>query len=272
MAATDMKFEILKGAPFQWRRLNTTNITGTLYWRGQTLLLTNVAAAFYGGSANGSAYFDFRVPHEGADFNFAVDVTNLNLHLLALDLSTTGNHLEGILAGQLVVTNASTMNYESWNGYGRAKLRDGLLWDIPIISILSPMLNAIAPGLGNSRATEASARFGITNGVGFTDSLEIRSTMTRLEYAGTIDLKQNVNAHVTAHLLRDTPLIGSFISTVFWPVSKLFEYHVTGSLNNPKSEPIYVLPRLLLFPLHPIRTLEDMIPTGGSVTNRPAGK
>jgi hypothetical protein len=33
-----------------------------------------------------------------------------------------------------------------------------------------------------------------------------------------------------------------------------------------------VLPRLLLFPLHPIRTLEDMIPTGGSTTNRPAGK
>jgi len=52
----------------------------------------------------------------------------------------------------------------------------------------------------------------------------------------------------------------------------LFEYHVTGPLNNPKSEPIYVLPRLLLFPLHPIRTLEDMIPTGGSTTNRPAGK
>jgi hypothetical protein len=260
MAAVNMRFDFIKGAPFQWRRLRTPDIVGTLFWRGQTLLVTNVTAPFYGGHAAGSAYFDFRVPHEGADFNFAVDVTNVNLHSLAVDLSTATNRLEGTLAGQLVVTNASTMTLQSWNGYGHAKLHDGLLWDIP-------------PGLGNNRATEASGKFGITNGVGFTDSLEIRSTMTRLEYVGTIDLQQNVNAHVTAHLLRDTPVIGSLISTVFWPVSKLFEYHVTGPLDNPKSEPIYVLPKLLLFPLHPIRTIEDMVPVGGSVTNRPpAGK
>jgi AsmA-like C-terminal region len=273
MSAVDMRFDIIKGAPFQWRRLNTTSIMGTIFWRGRTLLVTNVTAAFYGGTANGFAYFDFRVPHEGADFNFAVDVTNANVHLLAADLSAKTNQLEGILTGQLVVTNASTMTMQSWNGYGHAKLHDGLLWDIPIVSILSPVLNTISPGLGNSRATEASAKFGITNGVGFTDSLDIRSTMTRLEYVGTIDLQENVNAHVTAHLLRDTPVIGSLVSTVFWPVSKLFEYRVTGPLDNPKSEPIYVLPKLLLFPLHPIRTLEDMIPAGGSVTNRPpAGK
>jgi hypothetical protein len=272
MALTDMRFDIIKGAPFQWRKLNTTNIVGTLFWRGQTLLVTNVAAAFYGGSGTGDAYFDFRVPHEGADFNFAVDVTNLNLHLLALDLSMATNHLEGILAGQLTVTNASTMSLQSWNGYGRAKVHDGLLWDIPIISILSPVLNTISPGLGNSRATEASAKFGITNGVLFTDSLEIRSTLTRLEYVGTIDLQQNVNAHVTAHLLRDTWVVGPLVSTVLWPVSKLFEYRVTGPLKNPKSEPIYVLPKLLLFPLHPIRTLEDLIPGGGSFTNRPPDK
>jgi hypothetical protein len=201
-----------------------------------------------------------------------VDVTNVNLHLLAMDLSTPTNHLEGVLAGQLVVTNASTMNLQSWNGYGRAKVHDGLLWDIPIVSILSPVLNTISPGLGNSRATEASAKFGITNGVLFTDSLEIRSTLTRLEYVGTIDLRQNVNAHVTAHLLRDTWVVGPLVSTVLWPVSKLFEYRVTGSLKNPKSEPIYVLPRILLFPLHPIRTLEDLMPAGGSFTNRPPDK
>jgi hypothetical protein len=60
-------------------------------------------------------------------------------------------------------------------------------------------------------------------------------------------------------LLRDLPG-GQLISTVLWPVSKLFEYRVTGPLSNPKSEPIYVLPKLLLIPLHPIRTLEDFIP------------
>jgi hypothetical protein len=257
-----MWFEVIKGAPFEWLKLKTTNIVGTLHWRGQTLLLTNTTAAFYGGTADGFAYFDFRVPHEGADYQYEVNVMNVNLHLLALELGTPTNHLEGILAGQLVVTNASTENWRTLSGHGRVNLRDGLLWDIPIVSILSPVLNAVSPGLGNSRATEASAKFVITNGMIFTDSLEIRSMMTRLEYVGTIDLQQNVNARVTAHLLRDTWVVGPLVSTVLWPIGKLFEYRVTGPLKNPKSEPIYVLPKLLLFPLHPIRTLEDII-TGG---------
>ena len=271
MAEVDMRFDVIRGAPFEWLKLKTTNIVGTLQWRGQTLLLTNATAAFYGGTAEGFAYFDFRVPHEGADYQYEVNVTNLNLHLLALELGAPTNHLEGILAGQLVVTNASTMDWRTMSGHGRVNVHDGLLWDIPIISILSPVLNAVSPGLGNSRATEASVKFVITNGVISTDSLEIRSMMTRLEYSGTIDLQQNVNAHVTAHLLRDTWVVGPLVSTVLWPVSKLFEYHVTGPLKDPQSEPVYVLPKLLLFPLHPIRTLEDIIPGGDSFTNRPPG-
>jgi hypothetical protein len=271
MADVDMRFDIIKGAPFEWLKLKTTNITGTIVWRGQTLLLTNVVTAFYGGLADGYAYFDFHVPHDGADYRYEVNMTNVNLHTLALTLGSTTNHLEGTLAGHIVVTNASTEDWRTLSGHGNVSLRDGLLWDIPIISILSPVLNTVSPGLGNSRATEASASFVITNRLIYSDSLEIRSTLTRLEYAGTMDMNQNVNAHVTANLLRDTPLVGSLFSTVLWPVSKLFEFHITGPLKDPKSEPIYVLPKLLLLPLHPIRTLEDLIPNGDTFSTRPAG-
>jgi hypothetical protein len=46
----------------------------------------------------------------------------------------------------------------------------------------------------------------------------------------------------------------------------LFEYQVTGTLKNPKSEPVYV-PKLLLLPLHPIRTLEEILPGGDAPAN-----
>jgi hypothetical protein len=268
MSDVDLRFDVIKGAPFEWLKLKTTNIVGTIHWQGQVLILTNVTAAFYGGDGNGFANFDFRVPHEGADFQFAVNVTNANLHLLAMDLSKPTNHLEGALTGQIVVTNADSRSWRTWNGYGRVKLRDGLLWDAPIFGVLSPVLNAVLPGLGNSRATDASAKFVITNGVFFSDTLEIRSTMMRLQYTGTVDLQQNVNARATAQLLRDTWAVGPLISTVLWPVSKLFEYKITGTLKNPKSEPVYVIPKLLLIPLHPIRSLEEILPTGD--TNVPS--
>jgi hypothetical protein len=267
----DLSFDIVKGAPFQWLKLKTPFIAGAIHWRGQTLILTNVAAAFYGGSGNGFANFDFRAPHEGADYQFAVNVTNVDLHLLAMDLVPSTNHLEGTLNGQLVVTRADSRDWQMWNGFGRATLHDGLLWDIPVFGILSPVLNTVSPGLGNSRATEASAKFAITNGVIHSDSLEIRSTMMRLQYAGIVDLKGDLDARVTAQLLRDTWVIGPLVSTALWPVSKLFEFHVTGTLKNPKSDPVYV-PKLLLMPLHPIRSLEELFPGGDSFTSPPPEK
>ena len=270
-ADVDMRFDIIQGAPFEWMKFKTTNIVGTIHWQNQTLILTNVAAAFYGGNGGGFANFDFHAPHEGADYEFAVSVTNVNLHSLAADLSSPTNHLEGILAGRLVVTDADSRDWRTWTGFGQANLRDGLLWDIPIFGILSPVLNTVSPGLGNIRATDAVTKFFITNGVIYTDALEIRSTMMRLEYAGTVDLKQNVHARVTAQLLRNTWVVGPVVSTVLWPVSKLFEYKITGTLKNPKSEPVYVIPKLLLMPLHPFRSLEEMFPAGAG-TNAPPEK
>jgi hypothetical protein len=271
MADVDLRFDILQPAPFQWSKLQTPGIMGTIHWQGQTLILTNVTAAFYGGSGDGFANFDFRPAHAGADYQFAVNVTNVNLHLLSVDLISRTNHLEGALAGTLVVTAADTRDLETWTGYGHANLRDGVLWDSPIFGILSPVLNKVSPGLGNSRATDASATFSMTNGVIFTDSLEIRSLKTRLDYSGTVDLKQNVNARVTAQLLRDVWVVGPLISTLFTPVSKLFEYQITGTLQVPKAQPVYV-PRILLVPLHPIRSFQELFPAGDSFTNAPAEK
>jgi hypothetical protein len=269
MDEVDLRFDILQPAPFAWLKLVTPGIMGTIHWQGQTLLLTNVTGDFYGGSGNGFANFDFRPAHAGADYEFALNVTNMDLRLLARDLSSHAHHLEGALTGNVTVTHADTRDWRTWDGFGRAHLRDGLLWDIPIFGILSPVLNTISPGLGNSRATAASAKFIITNGVVFTDTLEIRSLIARLNYVGTVDLRQSVNARVTAQLLRDTWAIGPLISTVLWPVSKLFEYQITGTLKDPKAAPVYV-PKILLMPLHPIRSLEQIFPTGDNFTNAPA--
>jgi hypothetical protein len=69
-------------------------------------------------------------------------------------------------------------------------------------------------------------------------------------------------------LLRDVWGVGPIIGTVLWPMSKLFEYHVTGTLEHPKSDPIYV-PKALLMPLHPIRTIEGILPGSDVSTNSP---
>ncbi len=266
----DLHFD-LKGGPFHWWKFNLPYIAGHVHWRGESVILTNVQMDFYYGHAGGWAAFDFR-PRIGTDFTFEANVTNALLQALMADLATTSNHLEGTLGGTLVVSRANTEDWRSVFGYGDANLHDGLIWDIPLFGRFSPVLNSIAPGLGNSRVNAGTCSFVMTNGVLRSGDMEFHSPAMRLQYRGTVDLESRVNARVEAELLRDVWLFGPLFSTVLWPVTKVFEYKVTGTLDDPKTEPLFLVPRLMLMPFHPIRTLKSLVPGesgNGASTNAP---
>ena len=262
----DLQVDIVRGAPFRWLKFNTPGLAGTAHWFGGTLLLTNLNADFYGGNATGAMLFDFR-PHNGTDYAFAFDVTDASLHQMITELANPTNHLRGAIGGRLVVTHANSTDWRLMDGYGHASLRDGLIWEAPVFGIFSPVLNSIDPGLGSSRATEATARFTMTNGVIHSDSLEIHTTMVRLQYNGTVDMNENLNARVTAQPLRDTWGLGPILNTVIFPFSKLFEYRVTGTLADPQSTELNDLAKLILAPLHPLKSLKTILPAGN--TNAP---
>jgi len=254
----DLHFEVLKGGPFHWAQFKVPSITGQVLWANESVTLTNIVTSFYGGEAEGNAWFDVS-QHGNSPFQFALTVTNADLHALMSDLHSPTNQLEGALTGSLTITNANTADWKSWNGYGNAQLRDGLIWDTPIFGMMSPILNTVMPGIGNSRASEAGGTFSISNSVIHTSDLDIRASGMRLIYNGTVDFQTRVNARVEAELLRDTWFVGRLVSAALWPVSKLFEYEVTGTLANPKPEPLYLVPRLVLMPLHPVQSFKDML-------------
>jgi hypothetical protein len=79
-------------------------------------------------------------------------------------------------------------------------------------------------------------------------------------YDGDVDFKGRVDSRMEAALLRDFWGIGRILSLALKPLTKIFEYKVTGTLSEPKSEPLYV-PKILLFPLHPLRTLRELFPS-----------
>jgi hypothetical protein len=270
----DLHFE-LKGGPFKWWRFHVPTIEGHVHWLGQHLILTNVSMQFYGGPATGAAAFDF---HHGAptDYRFDLITTNTELQTLMGDLFAKSYNLRGALSGRLAITNANTKDLQTWNGFGNLQLQDGLIWNIPIFGVFSDVLNGMSPGLGSSRASAGTCTFGITNGIIRSSDLDIRATGLRLQYRGTVDFEGNVKARVEAGLMRDVWLLGPVVSTVFWPVTKLFEYKVSGTLGEPKAEPVFLIPKVMLLPFqmpfHPLRTLKGLLPedSGGTRTNNPA--
>jgi len=253
----------LAGGPFRWFKFQLAQVAGRIRWADEQVTLTNVTGEFYGGTAAGHAWFDVAEPRH-TPFRFHLAVTNADLHALMSDLHSPGNQLEGIVSGRLTITNALTQDWRSWWGDGQAQLRDGLIWDTPVFGVMSRVLNTIIPGLGNSRASDAKGSFLITNSIIVTRDLDIRASGMRLQYEGTVDFETRVQARVQAELLRDTWLLGRTVSNLLWPVSKLFEYEVTGTLATPEARPIHLIPRMLLAPLNPLRTLRGLLPGDNS--------
>jgi len=255
----DLHFEI-SGDAFRWKDFRFQQLAGNIDWIGRTMVLTNMQGIFHGGRVAGHAHFAFP-RKKGAEFSFKLAVAEVDFHSLMSDLSderSRTNRLEGVLNGELTVVAGNTEQANSWMGYGKVHLRDGLLWDFPVFGLFSPILNTIVPGLGNSRAKQGSGEFLITNSVISTKDLDIQATAMRMHFEGTVDFEKRINSRVEAELLRDLPGIGLVVSKILWPVTKIFEYEVTGTLGEPKAEPLYMIPKVLLFPLQPFKILKDV--------------
>ena len=256
----DMQF-VINGGPFYWEPFHLHRLGGRVHWAGYNLLLNELVAQFHGGQGSGDAKFEFATNGQSR-FQFRIDWSGVDLRSLVKDLSTKTNSLEGILRGNLQITSASSSNPKSWNGRGMAEIKDGLIWDFPLFGVFSPILNAFIPGLGNSRARDGAASFIITNSVIHTADLEIDATAMRMRYNGTINFDRRIDGRMEAELLRNVPGIGLVISKILWPVTKIFEYKITGTLEQPKTESVYLIPKIILFPLSPIKTFKDLLGIG----------
>jgi hypothetical protein len=251
----DMQFEIA-GGPFRYWRFEVPEVEGTVRWVNGAIAVSNLQASFYGGTLDAEIHAE--IPRGGGGrLRFQTMVNRASLNALMEDLFMPTNRLEGTLNVNLNITEAHPKDPLSWQGFGRADLRDGFLWGIPLFGLLSPVLDTVVPGLGRSRIGGATATFKVTNSVVHTEDMELRAPLFRLGYRGAVDMEGRVEARVEARLFRDAWVIGPLVSLVFSPLTKLFEYHVTGTLARPELELLYI-PKPLQMPFSPFRTLREM--------------
>jgi hypothetical protein len=256
--ATDMRFEVL-GGNFHWTNLGADTISANVRWNARNVALTNVQAQLYNsGKLSGWLVFE-NPPGRRAGFRGDFIAKDIDLGSLSRGLEGKNSRVEGRLDGSLALEAPVSDDKNTWMGHGYVHIHNGLLWDIKILGVLSPMLNAISPGLGDSRARDATAIFAIGGGKVSTDDLEIHSTGVRLLYRGAITMNKQINGRVEADLLRDTPLLGTILSVVMTPLGKLFEYQITGPLRQPSFKPLYI-PKFLMLVLRPFHTVKSLLP------------
>ncbi|MFN0066235.1 MAG: AsmA-like C-terminal region-containing protein [Limisphaerales bacterium] len=242
----DLRFGVA-GEDFTFWRLHARNINADLRWAGGRLALTNLNASFYEGVLDGWAEFEVGGRAADTPYRFAALVRGARLGPLMRDAATTNSRLEGELELDLHVTSGLTSDVMTWNGHGRASLTNGLIWDVPVFGFMSPALNTLMPGLGSQRFDRATADFTITDGVIRTTNLLMNSALVRLDYRGTVDLERRVDTRVEARVFRNVSLLGPLFSVLTAPITKLFEFKVTGTLADPEPQPVYV-PKFLFWP------------------------
>jgi hypothetical protein len=265
---TDMHF-FVQGNHFHWNNISADSAQGRVDYHIRTVILTNLQAGVYKtGKLQGWINIEWLPQGGGTRFSSDCSLRELNLGALAKEMTGSKSKVEGTLDGQLALNAPFGASLTNLFGHGQLHVHNGLLWDIKLFGIFTPILNAIAPGAGNSRARQANASFIITNGVAFTDDLEIRSTGFRLLYRGTVDSRKRLNARVEANLLRDTPLFGHFLGWMLTPLDKIFEYRVTGTLQKPITQPLYI-PKVFMEMLRPFHTLKERMPSSATKPTTP---
>lgn len=246
----------ISGGPFAFWRFEVPAISAQINWLGKAIHIDDFRSQFYGGSLKGKMNIQLR-SDSSADFNLEASAQNADLNALFKSVFSPESQSQGSLNGHLQIHSGKTADRQSWQGSGSVQLRQGLLWDVPLFGIFSPVLNTLSPGLGNSRAETGEATFRLDKGTITTSDLVIQEPTTRLLYQGQLDFDGRIDARVEAELLRDTPMVGKVVSLALWPVSKLFVYKVSGNLNEPIAEPIYVLPKFFMNPIDSIRNRDD---------------
>lgn len=253
----NVSFETRAGG-VRWWKLAPTSLNTTVWWRGQTVSLTNIDAGFHGGHLAGNVFVNL-TNLDDTVFNFDTTFTNVQLRTLLADLVPKTNRIEGLISGRFSVYEAHSRTNGPWYGGGEIQLRDGFLWDLPLFGGLTVALDKIAPGVGQTRFNSGHANFTVKERLVRTDDLDFNSPTMRLKANGSVDFETKMDATMQAELLHDVPLLGPVIGLALSPFSKLFEYDVKGTLGKPEMEPRYV-PSILLAPLRPIQTIKSLFP------------
>ena len=89
-----------------------------------------------------------------------------------------------------------------------------------------------------------------------------------MDYQGSVDFMSNLDARMQARILKDSGAFGPLISAVLWPLTKMFEYRLTGTLGEPVAEPVHI-PKFLLLALEPFKALQGILRNVGHAVTLP---
>jgi hypothetical protein len=214
---------------------------------GTQLDFTNVVGSVYGGTFTGDATFSNIHSGTNVGYRIAGAVQDVDFGRLALAMQkVSGDPYKGDLSGKAAVSGIlGTGTCGTVTGSGTISVRNGRLFQISLLGGLSQLLSRIYPGLGFASQTDFVSSFRIRNCKVHMDNAFLEGSVLSVSGQGDYSFNQTLNVNVQVQLLR-AGLVASVIRAVTFPVTKLLEFNLSGTVEDPRWRPVNLPKELFL--------------------------
>jgi hypothetical protein len=226
-------------AELAWKSHALSNATAFVTLSGPLLTLPHFEGDWLGGRLQGLLQLSSIRPTDPARLFVELRPENANLVALlqSLGLPQEGRQL-GSFTGQLSLETElgpDTLR-PSMTGAGRVDVREGKLFEIPFFGGLSKVLTAIIPGFGFAEQTDFRSEFRISEERIHLDKAQLLGNLISANGEGSIGFDGSLSVVVQVKLLKEG-ILAKALQIISWPITKLFEIKLIGTISDPQWRP-----------------------------------
>lgn len=213
---------VKKTLPFQ-------SIAGQVVFNEERMWLNEVHGEIFSGQARGTLNLALGGKGSAHEYAATLDLKDLDfarLTKLYFDYDTS----KGLLSGNYRFSGKGD-DSRTLHGAGALTVERGNVFSIPLLGPLSPIFNAVLPGLGFDQAHQASVNFLTNGGKIYTGDMDVKGTGFSLLGSGWLGYTDDTMNFRVRLNTRGLP------GMVLFPVSKLLEYASAGPLSKPVWRP-----------------------------------
>ncbi len=206
---------------------------------GPNLDFNDIECHAYSGALSGRASFRSVDQTTNTQYDIQVSMNDIDFNSLLASMMQQG---EEVYAGKLsAIVKVSGLMGEgrgkTATGDGQVSIKGGQLFRVPLLGGLSQFLSYIYPGLGFMTQTDFKSSFGIKGRKLHSDDVYLEGAIMSISGKGDYAFDGELDFTVKVIPMRESALV-SVLRFVTYPVSKLLEFHLGGTLAEPHWRPV----------------------------------
>lgn len=228
----------IESSGFTYSNFHFSTFNSDIVVEGITNTLKNFKSDFYGGDMEGNLTFVILDnSYTNIDYygNFSLDSVNYGLFAPALGMQNS-EEVSGLVDCNVELDGKLTENiWKGMNAKGSFSIKHGWLFRMHFFGGLSKILAHVIPGLDFIMSqSDLRVNFDMKDGIADITKFSLDGDVLSISGKGKVNLiNKEFDMKFQIKFMKQHTLVAKLVNTVVWPLSKLFEVRLTGTIENP---------------------------------------